>query len=89
MRQEFLEYAKHSNELFQLESEIKRHAKENKSTRNYCANYFWYRLYKPEVRYMVGWNARNPALKSEAAYDVVYKYLYDLLPDCRHEGMCC
>ena len=88
MRHEFLKYAKNSNELLQLETRIKNHVKDNKTTPNYCANYFWYRLYKPEVCYLVGWDARNPALKSEAAYDVVYQYLYDLLPNCNHEGMC-
>lgn len=89
MRQEFLEYAKHSNELLQLETRIINHAKDNKATPNYCANRMWECLYKPEICYLVGLDARHPALKSEAAYDVVYLYLYNLLSDCNHEGMCC
>jgi hypothetical protein len=27
-------------------------------------------------------------LRSESAYDVAYEYLYDLLPDCKHDGGC-
>ena len=88
MRQEFLEYAKHSSELLQLENRIKSHTKNNKQTLNYCANHFWYKIYKPEVCQLVGWYARNPTLKSQKSYDTVYQYLYHLLPDCRHEGMC-
>jgi hypothetical protein len=37
---------------------------------------------------LVGWSAANPKLRSEEAYDVAYDTLYELLPDCNHEGWC-
>lgn len=29
------------------------------------------------------WNAWETVMRSSAAYDLAYDYLYDLLPDCR------
>ncbi|MER3501173.1 MAG: hypothetical protein C4295_06790 [Candidatus Fervidibacterota bacterium] len=53
-----------------------------------CANYLWYRRggLKERLSDLVGYGARNPALRSEEAYNVAYDYLYALLPNCRN---CC
>ncbi len=51
---------------------------------SFCANEWWYeRGLKDQLVLLAGWSARNPRLRSEAAYDLAYDRLYDLLPDCR------
>jgi len=35
---------------------------------------------------LVGWDARNKALRTVEAYDTAFWHLYDLLPDCRNCG---
>ena len=54
----------------------------------FCANEVWYRVWKPKVCRLVGWDRITgpDSLKSEEAYDVAYETLYDLLPPCRHES---
>lgn len=81
-RKDFLRYAQYSDGLIQLERRIKEHAAQNLHNQNYCANEAWYRTYKREVCDLVGWNADDIRLQSSAAYDTVYGYLYDLLPNC-------
>lgn len=50
----------------------------------FCANEWWYEKgLKDQLILLAGWSARNPRLRSEAAYDLAYNRLYDLLPDCR------
>lgn len=54
----------------------------------YCANARWFGYgdgfsYRRALCSLVGWTAENPALRTRAAYDLAYKYLYDLLPGCR------
>ncbi len=54
-----------------------------------CANAIWYGYggypgIKPRLLGLVGWHARNPALRSSAAYDLAYRRLYDGLPGCRN-----
>lgn len=39
----------------------------------------WYRLIKPRLVALVGWEARLGCLQSTAAYDVAYRRLYDRL----------
>jgi hypothetical protein len=53
---------------------------------SFCANDIWYDEIKPVLVKLVGWSARNPALRTTEAYDVAYQYLYNLLPDCRDCG---
>jgi hypothetical protein len=55
---------------------------------HFCANDSWYGRrgwigFKPRLLWLVGWEARNPALRTCQAYDIAYRYLYDLLPPCR------
>jgi hypothetical protein len=87
-RKEFMKYAKFNGALLHLEQRIKEHSKENKDNADYCANAPWYREFKKEVCALVGWSAIVPELRNSQAYDAVYDYLYHLLPDCRHDGMC-
>jgi hypothetical protein len=60
----------------------------------FCAHAHWYGRrdsgFKGELCGIVGWDSANPdaALRTTEAYDVAYHHLYDLLPDCRHDGMC-
>jgi hypothetical protein len=53
---------------------------------DFCANRVWYGTFKPALLKLVGWEATHPLLKSEAAYDAAYDYLYQRLPDCKHES---
>ena len=88
-RQEFLAYTKFEPRLIDLEKKIKAHSAENASNKNpYCANYAWAGRdgFKCEMLPLVGWKSDVPELKNSYAYDVVYHYLYHLLPDCRHDS---
>lgn len=40
---------------------------------------FWYKIYKPIVSYLVGWNALDPALRSSQVYDITYQVISDAL----------
>jgi hypothetical protein len=56
----------------------------------FCANDIWYGYrdirfsFKERVNAYTGWFAQRPELRSDAAYDIAYQHLYDLLPDCRN-----
>jgi hypothetical protein len=85
----FMEYAQHSAVLRELEADIKACADKNKGRKGFCANKVWYREFKKRLIRIVGDFAVDERLGSSAAYDVAYGYLYDLLPDCDHEGLIC
>jgi hypothetical protein len=87
-RQDFLSCAIHEPRLLELERQVKAHARKNRKTEDYCANVFWYKEARPLVTQLVGWECDNPNLNNEDAYDIVYEYLYRLLPDCNHDCMC-
>ncbi len=70
-------------ELRRLEQDILSLRRRSRGWRTFCANDVWYDLFKPRLVYLAGWGARNPALRSEEAYDLAYEHLYALLPDCR------
>jgi hypothetical protein len=78
-REDFLEYAKHNDELFSLERRVLDYRRQHK--RIDSVNVVWYSIFKREVCALVGWSASVPELKSSEAYDVVYEYLYRLLSD--------
>ena len=48
-----------------------------------CANAVWSQVCKPALVGLVGWDARRPELRTDAAHDTAYDHLYDLLPPCR------
>ena len=81
-------YAENDDGLFELERRMKAHARRHRHDEDYCANRVWYGRYKPEMVELAGWSAASPTLKSSAAYDDIYDYLYHLLPDCNHDGVC-
>lgn len=57
--------------------------------RRFCANLRWYRLLKPALVNMIGWDAwtsQAAELKTREAYDLAYDTLYDALPPCRDCG---
>jgi len=53
------------------------------STEHFCANAVWYERFKPRLFHLVGWECRNPALKTQEAWDLAYETIYDALPPCR------
>lgn len=62
----------------------------DKGGKAFCANAVWYGYGDPDfsfkervVRY-AGWEAEEPRLRSNAAYDIAYEHLYELLPACRN-----
>jgi predicted GIY-YIG superfamily endonuclease len=64
----------------------------------FCANTVWYGYageigIRPQLVKLVGWERRSDAsapglLKSSAAYEAAYKYLWDSVPVCSHDGDC-
>jgi len=50
---------------------------------HFSANAVWSQLCKPVLVGLVGWDARRPELRTQAAYDTAYDHLNDLLPPCR------
>ena len=65
---------------------------------SFCANDIWYGHgpYRgiglvQRLEGLVGWLAdgsKPPLLRSSAAYDVAYRHVYNLLPDCRGDCGC-
>ena len=90
-RNEFLRLAEFEPELLKLESDIKKHSKENRNTEDYCANMAWYRdcHFKKRMCELVGDYSKNPMLRGNVNYEKAYDYLYNLLPDCNHKGGIC
>lgn len=90
-RNEFLKYAAHDKRLLELSKSITEHTKRHRKDKKYCANVYWYRPggFKSQLVQLVGYGAETEELKTEEAYDVCYKYLYNLLPDCKHDGILC
>ena len=89
-RTEFLKCAAHDKRLLELSKSIAEHTKRHKKDKKYCANDYWYRPggFKSQLVQLVGYGAEGEELKTEEAYDVCYEYLYDLLPNCKHKGLC-
>jgi hypothetical protein len=87
-RASFLKYAKHRDELLQLEIRVLQYTADNRHTKPFCANNAWYGAIKPRVLELAGWEAKDKRLRTQAAYDAVYDYLYSLLPDCKHDTLC-
>lgn len=73
-------------------AELRRRIAAVRAGPDFCANHLWYgrRGFKAEMAGLVGMHAESDdaALGTAAAYDVAYHTLYELLPDCRHDGWC-
>jgi hypothetical protein len=54
--------------------------------RDFCANDIWYRVYKPRLSQLTGWEASKASIRTMQAYDVAYSTLYEALPPCRRCG---
>lgn len=64
----------------------------------FCANHRWYGCakrgacekchggIKTTLCNLVGWDAQNPELQTEEAYEDAYEIIYGALPDCRNCG---
>lgn len=50
----------------------------------FCANDVWYTRFKPRLLQLVGWEVKDPRLKTQEAYDTAYEKIYDALPNCRN-----
>lgn len=50
----------------------------------YCPMFCWYRIFKPKLITLVGWEAvrQNELLNSAEAYDLCYRKIYEALPGC-------
>jgi len=66
--------------LRDLESQIR---EVDGSDAHFCANAVWSQVCKATLVSLVGWDARRPGLRTQAAYDTAYDHLYNLLPLCR------
>lgn len=79
--------------LARLEADIRQIPKPKDKT--LCANAIWFGYpghepgYKNRLVRLVGWYATNGKLTSDEAYDTAYRYLYELVPDCQHDGGVC
>lgn len=73
-------------------SELRADVEAVKSRPGFCANAAWYGpgKFRQRMKALVGWEAerRDPFLGTMEAHDAAYHTLYNLLPDCRHQGMC-
>jgi hypothetical protein len=78
--------------LSDLETHIKA-IRDDGNSRSFCAIHLWIGCagchvcdggLKQELIRLVGWEAQDPNLRTEAAYDFAYDYLYSLLPPCRN-----
>ena len=69
--------------LEKLYERVKR-IQDDKSKPSFCANLVWYGWVKAEMCRLVGYEATTPVAGSSEAYDLAYKRLYNLLPDCRN-----
>jgi hypothetical protein len=55
---------------------------------HFCANGPWYRIFKLRLVCLVGFGRDDSKFPgSREAYDLAYHHLYNLLPDCNHEGL--
>lgn len=78
-------------ELTKLEPRLSVLLKQARNVQNtgtgFCANAVWYRQggLRNELRRLVGWRAErdNPTLRSQAAYAVAYRKVYQSLPPCQ------
>ncbi len=79
---------RHEPRLAEIRRSVERVRDEDDGTGSFCANRVWYAPGGPKAQLvqLVGWESDvdHPALRNSVAYDVAYKALYSLLPDCRN-----
>lgn len=62
--------------------------KDDNTSATFCQLEIWYAEFKPALLYLVGWSAKNLAVKSSEAYDTAYHKVLDAIPPCRGDCMC-
>lgn len=76
-----------------LKQEIVSLASRTPNDAEFCANYHWYKTFKPKLLKLVGYDRTDYGeghfLRSSQAYSAALHHLYNLLPDCNHEGRSC
>jgi hypothetical protein len=79
--------------LAELEQSIRTFAARSKPGELFGANGPWYRLFKQKLIDLVGFERtdlpEDHVLRSPEAYAIALHHLYNLLPDCHHEGRAC
>ena len=56
---------------------------------DWCASDAITGKYSSRLESLAGWYARNPGLRTEAAYDIAVQVIYDALPPCGPDCRCC
>jgi len=87
LKHEFMTLTIAEPRLFELESEVAAYvAKADKMGQKFNPDDKWYGFgqhkgegVKPELVTLVGLSAANPELRTSAAYDTAYQYLYGLI----------
>ena len=51
---------------------------------NFCANWHWYKHFKPRLVSLVGDSAEDVNLQTSMIYDLAYETLYQMLPECKN-----
>lgn len=85
-RDHFMKLAAQEPALLALLRQVRAFKRAARDRTDVCANRIWCEHLKPALTQLVGWSAANPALRDSHAYDTAYRYLYELLPDCRNCG---
>jgi hypothetical protein len=86
LRQDFDELALIEPKLRELESAVITYVADAFIKKDFDTNDKWYGIgkhhnegIKAEMATLVGYSADKPALRSSAAYDIAYQYLYELI----------
>jgi hypothetical protein len=89
--------------LTRLEGLVLAKAKAAKRKAVICANALWFNgcwaSLEHRLNQLIGWDRQRmqaphadaeieATLRSSNIYDVAFHHLYELLPDCNHEGLC-
>jgi hypothetical protein len=87
----FAALAQREPRLRDLQRAVQAERRRARQDHHYCANRTWFGRFEDRLNRLVGWERRgpeDPILGTSAAYDVAFAELYELLPNCRHEGSC-
>lgn len=96
-RVHFERLVEYEPELLQLEYECKILRQWHEGSPKVCGNAMWYgwgpyRGIRPRMVKLVGYEVirpRHQIMRKREGYDIARGYLYNLLPDCVHDGLPC
>jgi hypothetical protein len=88
--EEFVDLATAEPRLWELASQaVAIKAQQRKGGKQYCTNADWFADFKPALCRLVGWSRKqHPQLGTEQAYATAYDTIHELLPGCKHQGLC-